>query len=92
MRFRSAFEGPWADAHQSFAEVKTGEWRYQRPWTNQAKCRQCGWCYLYCPTGCLDITEAGYFLPDLDYCKGCGICAHECPAGAIVMLPEKEVG
>ncbi|MDY6972071.1 MAG: 4Fe-4S binding protein, partial [Thermodesulfobacteriota bacterium] len=52
------------------------------------KCCQCGWCYLYCPTGSIAITEHERFTIDLTYCKGCGICASVCPVDAIMMVEE----
>ncbi|HQP41774.1 MAG TPA: hypothetical protein PK004_10030 [Smithella sp.] len=50
---------------------------------------KCGICYVYCPEGCVQQTEDGFFQADLDYCKGCGICAHECWPRAIKMLEEE---
>lgn len=92
MRLRSKFETAWADTTEDWIVARTGDWRFQRPVLNRPKCRQCGWCYLYCPVNCLRPTEAGYFEVDLTYCKGCGLCAKECPAGAITMVSEEEVG
>jgi len=54
-----------------------------------SKCNRCGWCFLYCPTGCISEGDE-YFEINLDYCKGCGVCAHECPKGAITMVNEEE--
>lgn len=68
--------------------VNTGEWRYQRPVTDAMACRNCGTCFVYCPTGSR-YQKGDSFETDLDYCKGCGICAHECYANAIAMVPER---
>ncbi|NIR14232.1 MAG: pyruvate synthase subunit PorD, partial [Desulfobacterales bacterium] len=50
---------------------------------------ECGWCYIYCPSGCRKVEE-GHFSADLDYCKGCGVCARFCPARAIMMVREED--
>jgi 2-oxoacid:acceptor oxidoreductase delta subunit (pyruvate/2-ketoisovalerate family) len=86
MRFRSKYEGPWA-APEPKLDVKTGEWRFQRPVTKIGKCRQCGCCYIFCPLGCIEEKET-HFAANLDYCKGCGICAKVCPAKAILVMRE----
>jgi 2-oxoacid:acceptor oxidoreductase gamma subunit (pyruvate/2-ketoisovalerate family)/2-oxoacid:acceptor oxidoreductase delta subunit (pyruvate/2-ketoisovalerate family) len=86
--FESKFESPWADA-QKMLTVLTGDWRFQVPVLDKGTCRQCGWCQISCPLGCLKAGTDGYFHPDRVYCKGCGICAHECPAYAIRMVPEE---
>lgn len=88
MKYKSRFEGPWGDA-KDLMIIHTGDWRFQRPVTKVGKCRQCGWCYIFCPTGCIEERET-YFSANLDYCKGCGVCAEVCPADAIVMLPEED--
>jgi len=68
--------------------MDTGDWRSERPVVNYNKCGQCGWCYLYCPVGCI-VEENGYYVPNLDFCKGCGICAKECPSQSITMITEE---
>jgi len=88
--FQSPYESAWAEV-QKLVTVRTGEWRFIAPVLDKKTCRQCGWCSLYCPLGCMKPGEDGYFYPDLNYCKGCGICAYECPAQAIRMVME-EVG
>ncbi|MEJ2586695.1 MAG: 4Fe-4S binding protein [Deltaproteobacteria bacterium] len=88
MRFRSEFESPWASPEPPL-DVKTGEWRFQRPVTKVSKCRQCGWCYVFCPLGCIEVGST-HFFADLEYCKGCGLCAKICPANAIMLVREKE--
>jgi 2-oxoacid:acceptor oxidoreductase delta subunit (pyruvate/2-ketoisovalerate family) len=88
MQFRSKFEGPWATPEITLV-IKTGEWRFQRPVTKVGKCRQCGWCYIFCPTGCIE-EKGTYFTANLDFCKGCGICARVCPGNAIKIIREEE--
>jgi 2-oxoacid:acceptor oxidoreductase delta subunit (pyruvate/2-ketoisovalerate family) len=87
VKFRSKYEGPWADP-RSLCILSTGEWRYQRPVTTTDKCCHCGWCSIYCPTGCIEDRGA-YFAANLDYCKGCSICARVCPIDAIKMVKEE---
>ncbi|HUV75127.1 MAG TPA: 4Fe-4S binding protein [Dehalococcoidales bacterium] len=71
-------------------QYKTGDWRSQRPIMDLGKCTKCGLCYVYCPEGCMEENEEGYFEPNYFYCKGCGICAAECPRTVITMVEEKE--
>ena len=83
----TAYEGPWMQAFPLTRVFQTGDWRFQRPVVKVGKCRQCGLCYLYCPTGC--ISDRGtYFDAELDFCKGCGICARICPVDAIRLVRE----
>lgn len=86
MQFISKYEGPWADLERT-VDINTGEWRVQRPVAKPGKCRKCGWCYIFCPVGCIAETETA-FKANLDYCKGCGICARVCPAKAIMLVRE----
>ena len=72
----------------SSKNLRTGDWRSERPITDKEKCNKCGMCYLFCPEGAIYETEEGYFESDLYYCKGCGLCAYECPQGAIKMVLE----
>ncbi|MFC1822241.1 4Fe-4S binding protein [Thermodesulfobacteriota bacterium] len=88
MKFSTDYESPWANC-ENRVDQKTGEWRFQRPVTKTAKCRQCGWCFIFCPSGCIEVND-GHFNADLDYCKGCGICAKLCPAMAIYMVREED--
>jgi 2-oxoacid:acceptor oxidoreductase delta subunit (pyruvate/2-ketoisovalerate family) len=88
MKFLSEYEAPWSDCKNRI-DMKTGEWRYQRPVTKVFKCRQCGQCYIYCPSGCREVKET-HFEADLEYCKGCGICAQVCPGKAITLVREEE--
>lgn len=88
IEFKSKYEGPWADS-ETLTSTKFGEWKFQRPLFKIEKCRQCGWCYIFCPTGCIEEKETG-FAANLDYCKGCALCARVCPANAIMMVREEE--
>jgi 2-oxoacid:acceptor oxidoreductase delta subunit (pyruvate/2-ketoisovalerate family) len=81
------FEGPWSDASDELLCLDTGSWRTTRPVMDMERCIFCGFCALFCPTGCMKITD-DRFEPDLAFCKGCGICANECPGKAITMSPE----
>jgi 2-oxoacid:acceptor oxidoreductase delta subunit (pyruvate/2-ketoisovalerate family) len=86
MRFRSPFEGAWADP-DSLLVVRTGDWRLERPVVREARCSHCGLCWLWCPNNCIRDHRT-HFAADLTYCKGCGVCARVCPAAAIVMREE----
>jgi len=70
------------------SQYRTGDWRSQRPILDINQCNKCGLCYIYCPEGCIEQDEEGYFKAGLFYCKGCGICAVECPKKAITMEEE----
>lgn len=78
-----------AVAYSQEVFMKTGAWRYQRPVTDEKKCRSCGTCWLYCPTKSRYEKDGGSFDSNLDFCKGCGICAVECYAQAISLVPEE---
>ena len=71
------------------SQYKTGDWRSQRPIIDKEKCNKCALCSIYCPEGCVEQTNEGYFEVNLFYCKGCGICAKECPRKAITMVEEE---
>ena len=71
-------------------DYRTGAWRSQRPEVDTKKCIKCGLCYIFCPEGCINRDENGFFLADLYHCKGCGICAKECWPKAITMVEEEE--
>ena len=70
-------------------ELKTGDWRAERPVVDRDKCVKCGTCWLYCPTQCIQEKKR-WFEANLDICKGCGVCAKECPHHAVTMLEEEE--
>jgi len=87
MEFKTKFETPWAFS-DTLLMLKTGDWRYQKPVVAVDRCSQCGVCYLFCPTGC--VQEMGdHYQANLEYCKGCGICAKLCPVNAIEMVREE---
>jgi pyruvate ferredoxin oxidoreductase delta subunit len=91
-------EIPWKDLEigailaepGNATEYKTGDWKSQRPVLDKDKCNKCALCFIYCPEGCIQEDEDGYFVADLSFCKGCGICAIECPRKAITMVVEGE--
>jgi len=87
----TVFDGAWADVSKKLATVNTGSWRYRRPELTKSSCRQCGWCKIYCPAGCMQFGADNYYHPNLDYCKGCGVCANECPAQALTMKAEEVI-
>lgn len=60
-----------------------------RPIIDHATCVHCLRCFLVCPEGAIDKSEADLEI-DLNYCKGCGVCAHECKVGAITLVKETE--
>ncbi|MCD6567234.1 MAG: 2-oxoacid:acceptor oxidoreductase family protein [Dehalococcoidia bacterium] len=67
---------------------RTGDWRSDRPIWDHDRCIKCGVCMLFCPEGCVEQNEQGYFEANYYYCKGCGICARECWTQAITMVEE----
>ena len=71
------------------SQYQTGDWRTQRPTYEHSKCIKCGLCAIFCPEGCIEPDEEGFFEANLFYCKGCGICARECWTKAITMVEEE---
>ncbi len=69
---------------------QTGDWRTQRPIYDHSRCIKCGLCAIFCPEGCIEPNQEGFFEANLFYCKGCGICARECWTKAITMVEEEE--
>lgn len=86
MKFKTRGEVAWASSETQFV-IKTKEWRYQKPIIDESRCRQCGICSLFCPSGCVDEVGERCRI-DLEYCKGCGVCARLCPRDAIRMIRE----
>ncbi|MFC1873463.1 4Fe-4S binding protein [Chloroflexota bacterium] len=74
----------------SASRYQTGNWRSQRPAYYINKCIKCGLCQIFCPEGCIEQNEDGYFEANMYYCKGCGICAKECWPRAITIVEETE--
>jgi len=54
------------------------------PWINEKKCKNCGICLEYCPTGAI-IQEEGRAVILQDKCIGCGECLVVCSVGAVKM-------
>jgi pyruvate ferredoxin oxidoreductase delta subunit len=73
----------------SASQYRTGDWRTQRPTYDTDKCIKCGLCSIFCPEGCIEPNEEGFFEANLFYCKGCGICARECWTKVITMVEEE---
>lgn len=73
----------------SASQYRTGDWKSQSPVFDKEKCNKCGLCFIYCPDGCIQPDQDGWFVADMFYCKGCGICAKECPKDAIKMVGEE---
>lgn len=67
---------------------RTGDWKSQHTEFDYKKCIKCGLCYIFCPEGCIEPAEDGYYKANDYYCKGCGICAKECPKNVITMIEE----
>ncbi|HMB32351.1 MAG TPA: 4Fe-4S binding protein [Desulfohalobiaceae bacterium] len=86
MEYVLKYDGAWGDV-DNLLSLSTGEWRTHRPVVDHEKCVNCGWCYLYCPPGCIR-EEGDQFVIDLNFCKGCGICSSVCPVNAITMTSE----
>lgn len=89
VRLKSKYEIPFGYSEKVLAQQVSGM-RTMKPVVQKEKCAQCGWCYLFCPTGCITISDGAHFEAELEFCKGCGICARECPTGAIVMVEEDD--
>ena len=71
-------------------QYQTGGWRSQRPDFDNSLCTKCGLCYIFCPEGCIEQQEDGFYEANLYYCKGCGICDTECSRNVITMVEEEE--
>jgi pyruvate ferredoxin oxidoreductase delta subunit len=70
------------------AQYETGGWRTYRPVVDRDACKNCLFCWIYCPDSAVMVEDEKIKGIDLKYCKGCGICARECPAKAIQMIEE----
>jgi len=67
---------------------RTGLWRTEKPVVDNAKCRRCYLCEIYCPVNVIRVEPDTGVTIDYDYCKGCGICSDVCPFNAITMVLE----
>ena len=61
---------------------------------NRERCKGCGYCAEFCPTGTLsmgdELSPKGYNLAivvDESLCKSCGLCEAICPEFAIKLTP-----
>ena len=70
------------------AEYETGGWRTFRPVMDMDACRNCLFCWIYCPDSSVNVKDGKMEGFDYEHCKGCGICANICPVKCIKM--EKE--
>ena len=73
------------------AEYETGGWRTFRPVVDMNACKNCLFCWIYCPDSAVVVEDEKLKGIDLKYCKGCGVCSEECPAGAIKMVEEAKL-
>ncbi len=60
---------------------------------NKDRCKGCGYCAEFCPTGALAMSQEmnakGYLLPavtDDGKCVGCGLCGAICPDFAVIVI------
>jgi len=44
---------------------------------------------MYCPDNSVNLSPAGKYEFDYDFCKGCGLCVKECPCHYIQLALEK---
>ena len=86
MKLRKDQLAPWG---KELYIANTGDWKEERPVIQEESCKNCGVCWLVCPTSCIRFEEGSGFRIELAFCKGCGLCAEECPLGAIRMEREE---
>ncbi len=53
------------------------------PKVKEARCKACGRCHQWCPTGAIEVGDLKMALVDENKCIGCGECTVTCPHGAI---------
>lgn len=87
MKLICKFEGPWGNTDR-LCNLNTGDWRFQRPEINSARCFRCSWCAIFCPVGAIRKVNKNFEI-NLDNCKGCGICSQICIGEAIEMVLEE---
>ena len=73
-------------------EYFTGSWRSFRPIWHEDRCKQCMFCWAFCPDSAIEVKDGKMTGINLFHCKGCGICAKECPDkfNAIEMIEERD--
>jgi pyruvate ferredoxin oxidoreductase delta subunit len=82
--------GSIASKPGSASQYRTGDWSSRQPTYDHSKCIKCGLCQIFCPEGCVNAKDEGFYIADVYYCKGCGICAKECPRKVITLVEVKE--
>jgi 2-oxoglutarate ferredoxin oxidoreductase subunit delta len=55
------------------------------------RCKQCGICSHFCPTGAIAVDDQGVpFLAQPEVCTSCGLCEDMCPDWAVhLTLPDE---
>jgi len=72
------------------SELRTGDWRSQRPVYIPEKCIHCLQCFIYCPDCAINVENDKFKDFNYYHCKGCGICAAVCPVAAIKIVDEEK--
>jgi 2-oxoglutarate ferredoxin oxidoreductase subunit delta len=55
---------------------------------NTLRCKGCGICIEFCPTGVLELSDGKARVVDLDKCIACNMCDLRCPDFAITVEPK----
>jgi 2-oxoglutarate ferredoxin oxidoreductase subunit delta len=57
---------------------------------DKLRCKGCGICVEFCPTGVLVLNDAKATVVDLEKCIACNMCDLRCPDFAITVVPLDE--